>query len=133
MRRLRTTALLLVLVLAASMATRAEQPRTRDSVRRYRDMARREPDRIEVDSLQLLRVGQQLREAGQLPDAQAVFRFVAEEFPGWALGYLGLAELARTRGDREEAARAYRRALEIDPEHRAAREGLAEMEVGSRE
>lgn len=94
------------------------------AVRRYRALAAERPDEIQSDSLLLLQIGQQLREAGLNPDAEAVFRFVTEEFPDWAPGHLGLAIVASQRGDRATAGNAYRRVLEVEPGHRLARRGL---------
>lgn len=94
------------------------------AVRRYRALAAERPDEVESDSLLLLQIGQQLREASLTPDAEAVFRFVTEEFPDWAPGHLGLAIVAAPRGDRATAAEAYRSVLGIDPDHRLARQGL---------
>ncbi len=94
------------------------------AVRRYRALAAERPDEVQSDSLLLLQIGQQLREAGLTPDAEAVFRFVTEEFPDWAPGHLGLAIVAAQRGDRATAAEAYLSVLGIDPGHRLARQGL---------
>lgn len=97
------------------------------AVRRYRILAAERPRDVEVDSLLILQIGQQLREARQLDDAEAVFRFVTEEFPQWTMGYIGLAAIATNRGHRDSAREAYDRVLELDPGNRLAREGLATL------
>lgn len=94
------------------------------ATRRYRALAAERPGDVEVDRLLLLQIGQQLREARQPADAEAVFTFITEEFPEWVMGHLGLAATAADQGDLEKAADAYRRVLAIDPTHRLGREGI---------
>lgn len=97
------------------------------AVRRYRALAARRPDAVQVDSMLLVQIGQQIREVQQYGRAEAVFTFITEEFPRWAMGHLGVAVVAAEQNDRERAADAYRRVLEIDPDNQVAREGLAAL------
>lgn len=94
------------------------------AVRRYRALAAERPDEVEVDRMLLLQIGQQIREVQRYADAEAVFRFITEEFPEWPLGHLALAVVAADQGDGGKAAEAYRRVLALDPANRVAREGL---------
>lgn len=98
------------------------------AIEAYRTAMSEAPDRVDVDPLILVRGGQQLREAAKYEEARKVFSFVVEEFPGWPIGHLGLAETLRAMGDVEAATRAYRTVIELDPDHGLAQKRLADAE-----
>lgn len=97
------------------------------AIHEYRRLKNDARQRLEVDPLLLVRGGQQLREAGQLEEARAVFAFVLEEFPDWPIGYLGFAEVSAAMNDFDAAIRSYQNVLQLDPGNRAAREGIARL------
>ena len=98
------------------------------AIEAYRTAMAEAPDRAEVDPLVVVRGGQQLREAAQYEEARKVFSFVAEEFPGWPIGHLGLGETLRAMGDVEAATRAYRTVIELEPDHGLAKKRLADVD-----
>lgn len=93
----------------------------------YRAQLAADPESVEVDPLLLVRAGQQFREGGQREASRDVFAFMVEAFPGHPLAHIGLGEAHRSLGDPEAALDAYRRALEIDPDLRPAREWLRHL------
>lgn len=65
--------------------------------------------------------------AGNLERAREILALNTELFPDSANTWHGLAELALTRGDRQEALRLYRETLAVDPEFTNAAERIEEM------
>ena len=98
------------------------------AIAEYRRLTTVGTARVHVDPLLLVRGGQQLREAGMTEEAHTVFQFVVEEFPSWAIGYLGLAETLRSKGQTVLALEAYHTILALDPGNVYARERIAELE-----
>jgi len=68
--------------------------------------------------------GYQALRSGALADAIAIFRLNTEAYPTSANTHDSLGEALLAAGDREGAAAAYRRALEIDPSSESARAAL---------
>jgi tetratricopeptide (TPR) repeat protein len=64
-------------------------------------------------------------DTGDPAAAERAWQGAAERWPEKVLVWLGVGNMAYRRGDRQAATRAFRRALEIDPEHLPARLNLA--------
>lgn len=119
-----------LLPLAHNFARDAFRRGVERAVDRFRTARAAEPERAHVDSLVLLRVGHQMREARQLESAAKVFEFHIEEFPNGPLGHLGLAETFRMMGREDDALTTYRRVLRIDPENRRAKRMVEVVDEG---
>jgi tetratricopeptide (TPR) repeat protein len=63
-------------------------------------------------------------EQGRLDEADAIFRGLLARDDGDALAWYNRGRIAALRGDSEEAARLYRRALALEPHLLPARRGL---------
>ncbi|MEO7229748.1 MAG: tetratricopeptide repeat protein [Candidatus Limnocylindrales bacterium] len=79
--------------------------------------------------IELLLVAEHLLADGDLDRAEHLFAQVADADPRNAIAVVGLARIARARGDDDAAADLVRRALAIDPDEAAARRLLAELET----
>ena len=77
----------------------------------------------------LLEAGRAL-EAGRLEQAERIYRQVAEADPRSSIAIVGLARLARRRGDEVAAAQLARSALAVDPGNVAAQRLLGEQNAG---
>jgi len=77
--------------------------------------------------IERLLAAEQALAAGQDEVAQRLFAQVAAADPRNAIAVVGLARVARRRGDRDGAIAHARRALGIDPEDDAARRLLEEL------
>ncbi|HEX5065011.1 MAG TPA: glycosyltransferase family 39 protein [Myxococcota bacterium] len=86
--------------------------------------------RTALRNLQTTRIVELLR-VGAEREALPIARAFAEEFPGTADAHARLGDVLERLGEREAAERAYRRALEIDPEHERARRALLALRAGS--
>ncbi len=75
-------------------------------------------------------VGYNLLRHEQAEDALALFQFNAAAFPSSANAWDSLGEGYMTVGAKEQAVRAYRRSLELDPENRNAARMLERLEKG---
>jgi predicted alpha/beta superfamily hydrolase len=71
-----------------------------------------------------------LRSHGAPDEAILLLRLCLSLYPGSADVHAALGEAYESKGDRDEAVRQCRRALEIDPEHQLARERLQRLEGG---
>ena len=79
--------------------------------------------------IELLLVAEHLLADGDLDRAEHLFSQVAAADPRNAIAVVGLARIARARGDDDAAMDLARRALAIDPDEAAARRLLAELEA----
>ena len=75
-------------------------------------------------------LGSALAAAGRPADARRELEHAVRLDPGYAKAWNGLALLCETLGDRAAAAAAWRRLLELWPEHPTARERLRALEAG---
>jgi hypothetical protein len=73
-------------------------------------------------------VATRLREAKRFSEALVILRVNAEHFPRSASVQANIGDTAAQAGDVALAREAYRRALEIDPEHAGAKLGLSRLE-----
>jgi predicted Zn-dependent protease len=78
--------------------------------------------------IERLLVAERLLADGDIDRAEHLFEQVAEADPRNAIAVVGLAQVARARGDAAGAIRQALRALEIDPEEAAAQQLVAELE-----
>ncbi len=65
----------------------------------------------------LIEIGAELRDLGRLDEAEALFRDLLAKAPHWSQAWLGLARVARKRGDRAAALDAFREAAAFEPEN----------------
>ena len=77
-------------------------------------------------------LGYELLGDGEVEMAIAVFKLNVSHFPEDPNAYDSLAEGYLTRGDREEAIRMYRKALEVDPAFENSRQMLERLTAGER-
>lgn len=77
---------------------------------------------------EMVALGYRFLSSRRLPEALALFRLNAEAHPESAAAQYQLGEAYRYTGRTEEAAAQYRRALELDPEHRPAASRLEQLE-----
>lgn len=90
------------------------------SVHAARETARILPD----DSMLLTILGEALRKAGQIEEAESALRRAITADPDVPDAYVNLGVLLANRGDKAEAAGRFREALAIDPGNTAARSNL---------
>ncbi|MDX1666126.1 MAG: serine hydrolase, partial [Saprospiraceae bacterium] len=76
----------------------------------------------------LNRLGFALMRQGKLDDAIEIFRLNTALYPEEANPYDSLAEALLEKGEREEALKYYRKALELDPDLSSAKERVKELE-----
>ncbi len=81
--------------------------------------------------IELLLVAEHLLADGDVDRAEHLFRQVADADSRNAIAVVGLARIARARGDDEAAADFVRRALAIDPDEAAARRLLDELKAAA--
>lgn len=81
----------------------------------------------EDSSASAIALGYQWLSSGRALDAVTVFELNAASFPDDATSQFQLGEAFRYTGQPERAAAQYRRALELDPDHPAARSRLAQV------
>jgi hypothetical protein len=88
------------------------------------------PDRFPVTSreLDVLRAGSALERVGRLGEAQVLYQTGAEQWPENWLWPFGLGNARYSSGDLAGAARAYRRAIALEPEASEARTNLRTVE-----
>jgi len=79
---------------------------------------------------ELNRLGYELLGDGEVDIAIAVFKLNVNRFPKDANAYDSLAESILTKGDREEAIKMYRKALEVDPTFENSRRMLDRLTAG---
>lgn len=72
----------------------------------------------------LVRQAKKLQESGKLAAARQVYRQILDEAPNTAVALVGLAELAIDPAQKE---RLFQQALAVEPENRAAQNGLARL------
>ncbi|HEV2148347.1 MAG TPA: serine hydrolase [Longimicrobiaceae bacterium] len=75
------------------------------------------------------RLGYALLGRGRVPEAVEVLRWNVEDHPGSANVHDSMGEAYARAGDRQRAARHYRRALELDPQNAGAAEMLRRLEA----
>lgn len=71
--------------------------------------------------------GVKMWRAGQRETAAVVYRVNVAAYPASASAHLTLGEALRAMDHKEEAGQSYRKALDLDPDNRAAREGLRRL------
>lgn len=74
--------------------------------------------------------GDVLFSLGRLDEAERSYREGLQRAPQAAQGYHGLGRIAASRGDTEEARRLLERAIQVNPDYRAAREELQRLSGG---
>jgi CubicO group peptidase (beta-lactamase class C family) len=79
---------------------------------------------------ELNRLGYELLGDGEVEIAIAVFKLNVNRFPEDANAYDSLAEGYLTQGDREEAIKMYRKALEVDPNFKNSQRMLEQLTAG---
>lgn len=79
--------------------------------------------------IELLLAAERMLASGDLDHAERLFAQVAEADPRNAIAVVGLAEVAAARADAAGAIAHARRALDIDPENRAARRMIDRFEA----
>lgn len=82
--------------------------------------------------IELLLVAERFLADGALDRAEHVFVTVADGDPRNAIAVVGLARVARARGNPARALEEARRALDIDPDEAAAHRLVAELEAAAR-
>jgi hypothetical protein len=91
----------------------------------YSEFRRAHPEIDTHAGVQL--IGYQMLKMGDVGTAVRLLEQDAADYPEAASGAFGLARAYAKAGDRNAARRAYERALELDPEHRRARQALAAL------
>jgi predicted Zn-dependent protease len=66
-------------------------------------------------------------QSGKTADAVSIFTLNTKLYPAYANGYDSLGEACLKANDRKTAIRAYRKALELDPQMKSAQEALAKL------
>lgn len=82
----------------------------------------------ENTSAEVVALAYRFLSARDVPTAEALFRLNAESYPDDPTAQYQLGELFRYTGRAGDAVAQYRRALELDPEHRLAASRLAQLE-----
>ncbi|MHC4305445.1 MAG: serine hydrolase domain-containing protein [Planctomycetota bacterium] len=86
-------------------------------------------DRYEFTDRALNMLGYVMMRRGQLEGALAVFQFNVEQYPDVANCWDSLGEANLNLGNRGEAIRCYRKALDLDPSFENARRALQKLET----
>lgn len=97
-------------------------------VTQYRELKRSQPDRYDFNEASLNRLGYMLLERKRTPDAIAVFKLNAEEYPKSGNVYARLAEAYEKDGQKQLAIENYRKAVEIDANDQGAKDRLKALE-----
>lgn len=84
-------------------------------VEHFDALSKRYGYRIAVPSSMLFDLGMDHYTAKRLDQAEEVFKFAAEAYPGLSRPWSGLGLVARERGDIEQARGRFEKALELDP------------------
>jgi len=93
----------------------------------YRRLEAEAADEYVFGDRQLNMVGYYFLRENQIAQAIDVFEFNVQLFPDVPNTYDSLGEAYMVNGDRELAIENYRKVLELDPDHRNAKEKLAEL------
>lgn len=101
------------------------------AVERYRELRRDHADDGQYD-FRPRAVGTaavRLAEAGRADDALVIARLNLEQHASDAQVHVLIGELLLRKGERPQAAEAFRKALELEPQHEGARRGLKQAEA----
>jgi CubicO group peptidase (beta-lactamase class C family) len=100
------------------------------AIARYCELQRTAPADYEFSEGTLNALGYALLQEGRPQAAVGIFRFTVESFPASGNAWDSLGEGLAGLGEREEAIRAYRRALELAPDNANAKAWLARLSAG---
>ena len=98
------------------------------AIARYRDLRENQPDRYDFSEVQLNMLGYRLLEFGRIDDAVEILRFNVELFPDSWNTYDSLGEAYLKQGNKELAAKNYRRSLELNPDNQGAVDAIKKLE-----
>jgi CubicO group peptidase (beta-lactamase class C family) len=85
------------------------------------------PPRADATGDTLLELGYDLIDVRKLTEADAIFRFALQQFPGLTYAWDGLADSAAARDDRSAAIDYFEQSLKLDPSNDYAVRGLAKL------
>jgi CubicO group peptidase (beta-lactamase class C family) len=80
------------------------------------------------DDMVLLEAGQRLMKENSMDKALVLYSYYTKAFPQIVVAWNDLGDIYLARGNKEEAIRCYRQALQLRPENPRAREGLNKLE-----
>jgi len=85
------------------------------AVQQYRELRSTRPNSYDFGPYELSELGAHLLREKKIREAIQIFELNAEEFPRWWWAYEDLAEAYMQAGEKQLAARSYKRSLELDP------------------
>ena len=97
----------------------------KDLAAKFRKMREDEPGELNEDTLNF--AGYELLQKGKAKEAVQVFTLNVELFPQYANGHDSLGEACLRAGDKEQARKAYEKALALDPTLDSAKRALEEL------
>lgn len=100
------------------------------AIERYRELRREHPadGRYDFSPSPLVVATMRLKDAGHRDEALSIARLGLEEHPAFARLHVLAGELLLDKGERAAAAQSFRKAIELEPQNPAARNGLKRAE-----
>jgi tetratricopeptide (TPR) repeat protein len=89
------------------------------------EMKSANPEQIDENSLNVMGYG--FLQNGKVAEAISIFKLNLELYPAYANGYDSLGEAYLQAQDKKNAIRAYRKALEFDPQMKSAKDALGKL------
>lgn len=98
------------------------------ALKAFEDLKQQPPGTYYISNSELNDLGYKLTEADQIEEAIKIFKITTEEFFYSANAFDSLAEAYLTKGDRGQAKKYYKKALELNPYNKGSQEKLRELE-----
>jgi len=100
------------------------------ALQQYKEAKQTQPDAFEFDPGQLNLVGHRLLQHGKAKEALEFFKLNADSYPDKASAYDSLGEAYLANGDKEQAAKNFKKSLELDSANTSAIESLRSLGAG---
>jgi tetratricopeptide (TPR) repeat protein len=100
------------------------------ALQQYKEAKQTQPDAFEFGPGQLNLVGHRLLQHGKAKEALEFFKLNADSYPDKASAYDSLGEAYLANGDKEQAAKNFKKSLELDNANTSAIESLRSLGAG---
>jgi polyisoprenoid-binding protein YceI len=100
------------------------------ALQQYKEAKQTQPDAFEFGPGQLNLVGHRLLQHGKAKEALEFFKLNADSYPDKASVYDNLGEVYLANGDKEQAAKNFKKSLELDSANTSAIESLRSLGAG---
>jgi len=100
------------------------------ALKQYKEAKRTQPDAFEFGPGQLNLVGYRLLQHGKVKEALEFFKLNADSYPDKAFAYDSLGDAYLANGDKQQAAKNFKKSLELDNANTSAIESLRSLGAG---